>query len=126
MNWLVLIAGLASAFTTIGHFVIGTKQYLAPMLAASFDDVPKKVMHSVFHYVSVFQIMSTLALLAVGLGLVTAGQPSLLVRFVALNYVLFAVAQIVLAATSGIDRAVLKMFQWVFFVVIAALAWLGA
>ena len=91
-----------------------------------FDDVPKKVMHSVFHYVSVFQIMSTLALLAVGLGLVTAGQPSLLVRFIALNYILFAVAQIALAATSGIEQAVFKMFQWVFFVVIAVLAWLGA
>ena len=126
MNWFIIIAGLVAAFTTIGHFLIGTKEYLKPMLGASFDPVPKRVMHSVFHYVSAFQITSTLALLAIGFGLVTDAQPSLLVRFIALNYAIFAIWQIALAATSQIPRGVLKMFQWIFFVVIAVFAWIGA
>ena len=81
MNWLVTIAGLVSAFTTVGHFLIGIKQFLKPMLEASFDPVPKKTMHCVFHYVSAFQILSTAALLAVGFGLLTGEGTSMLVRF---------------------------------------------
>ena len=126
MNWLIVSAGLVSAFTTIGHFVIGSKEYLTPMLAAPFDPVPKKVMHSVFHYVSVFLILSALALLAIGFEFVTDDQPSLLVRFIALNYAFFAVWQIVIAVTCEIERALFKLFQWVFFIIIAVLAWIGA
>ncbi len=126
MNWFVTVAGVFSAFTVIGHFTMGSKEYLKPMLAAEFDQVPKKVMHSVFHYSSVFLILATLALLAVGLGYLADGSPSLLVRFIALNYAFFAVWQIAIAVTSGIEKGVFKLFQWVFFVIIAALAWLGA
>ncbi len=125
MNWFVIFAGVFSAFTVIGHFTMGNKMYLQPMLAAEFDPVPKKVMLSVFHYVSVFLILATLALLAVGFGYL-ADPSSLLVRFIALNYAFFAVWQIAIAATSGIEKGVFKLFQWVFFVIIAVLAWLGA
>lgn len=126
MNWLVLIAGFVSAFTVIGHFTMGTKEYLRPMLAADFDEVPKKVMHSVFHYVSVFLILATLALLATAFGYLDDISPSLLVRFIALNYFFFAIWQIVIATASDIDRGAFKLFQWVFFVIIAILAWLGS
>ena len=126
MNWLIIIAGVVAAFTTIGHFTIGSKQYLKPMLAASFDPEAKRVMQAVFHYVSTFLITSTLAMLAIGFGVITDVQPSLLVRFIAVTYALFAIWQIILAASSGIPRGILKMFQWVFFVIIAVCAWLGA
>jgi len=105
---------------------MGTKMYLKPMLSASFDLVPKKVMHSVFHYVSVFLILSTLALLLLGFGVITDSQPSLLVRFIALNYALFAIWQIAIAATSEIPKGIFKLFQWTFFIIIAVLAWIGA
>ncbi len=49
MNAPIIVAGLAAAFITIGHFTIGSKQYLKPMLRASFDDLPKKMNHCVFH-----------------------------------------------------------------------------
>ncbi len=126
MNWLVTIAGLVSAFTTVGHFLIGIKQFLKPMLEASFDTVPKKTMHCVFHYVSAFLILSTAALLGVGLGILTGEGTSMLVRFISLNYLVFAIWQIALATTSQIPRAVLKLFQWTFFVLIAVFAWIGA
>ncbi len=126
MNWFFISAGLLCAFTTIGHFLMGTKMYLKPMLSASFDLVPKKVMHSVFHYVSVFLILSTLALLLLGFGVITDSQPSLLVRFIALNYALFAIWQIAIAATSEIPKGIFKLFQWTFFIIIAVLAWIGA
>jgi hypothetical protein len=113
MNWLVLISGLVAAFCTVGHFAIGSKQYLQPMLQASFDDVAKKVMHCVFHYVSVYLVLSTAFLIAVGFGY----------KF---NTDAIAVTQLIIAATSKIPNAVFKMFQWIIFVVIAVFAWLGA
>ena len=59
MNWFIIIAGLVCAFTTIGHFSVGSRKFLKPMLKASFDPVPKKVMHCVFHYISAYLILST-------------------------------------------------------------------
>jgi hypothetical protein len=52
MNAPTFIAGLAAAFCALGHFTVGRKQYLKPMLAASFDDVAKRVNHCVFHTAS--------------------------------------------------------------------------
>ena len=125
MNWLVLVSGLVAGFCTVGHFAIGSKQYLQPMLQASFDDVPKKVMHCVFHYVSVFLVLSTLSLLAIGLGYNFNSDTSLLVKFIAIHFALFAVCQLVIAVTSKIQNAVFKMFQWIIFTIIAVTAWIG-
>ncbi len=79
MNWLLLISGLFGAITTIGHFTMGRKEYLIPMLEASFEEVPKKVMHCVFHYVSAYLILSTIVLLALGFGVTFSWDSSLLV-----------------------------------------------
>ena len=126
MNWLILASGLFALFTVIGHFTMGNKNFLRPMMEASFDEVPKKVMQSAFHYVSVFLVLSAVTLILVGIGVSFGVDASLLVRFIALNYALFAIAQIIIALTSGIPKPLTKLFQWTFFVVIAVLAWLGA
>ncbi|MFC1835729.1 hypothetical protein ACFL2Q_13500 [Thermodesulfobacteriota bacterium] len=126
MNWPVTIAGLVCAATTVGHFLIGTKEFLRPMLESQFDPVPKKVMHCVFHYVSAFLILSTITLLAIGLGLFAGEGTSLVVRFISINFAVFAVWQIALAATSGIPRGIFKLFQWIFFVIIAVAGLMGA
>lgn len=125
MNWLVLVSGLFALFTVIGHFAMGIKSFLKPMLDAPFDDVPKKVVHCVFHYISAFLVLSAGVLLAVGLGMDFKADTSLLVKFIALNYGVFAVTQIFYAITSNIKNAVFKLFQWTFFVLIAVFAWLG-
>ena len=125
MNWLILIAGTAAAFTTIGHFLIGSKQFLSPMLESEFDQIPKKVMHCVFHYVSVFLISSTVVLLLVGFGAGLRSDTTLLVRFISVNYAAFALWQIILASTSGIPNGVFKLFQWIFFVIIAVCSMIG-
>jgi hypothetical protein len=126
MNWLILIAGIVALSATLGHFTMGRKMFLKPMLAASFDDVPKKVMHAVFHYVSVYQVLSAAALISIGAGFSFGLNSTLLVWFIALNYSLFALSGIIIALTSGIPNGLMKMFQWVFWVVIAVLAWVGA
>ena len=126
MNLLLLIGGLLGVFTVIGHFTMGKKMYLDPMLASSMDLIPKKVMHCVFHYVSTFLILSALVLVLLGFGVSLYGESVSLAKFIALNYLVFAVWQIIIALTSGIPRGIAKLFQWTFFLLIAVFAWFGA
>jgi hypothetical protein len=126
MNWMIFISGLAAGFVNLGHFTVGRKEFLKPMLQANFDEVPKKVMHSVFHYVSVYVVLSFIVLIAIGLGFSFGAANTLLVKFIAINYFLFAITQIIIAATSNIQNGVIKLFQWIFFMVIAIFSWLGA
>jgi hypothetical protein len=125
MNWPIFVAGVGAVFITIGHFAIGSKLYLKPMLLASFDDVPKKINHCVFHYVSVYLVLSTVFLLIIGIGYGNQTGNAWLVKFISINYGLFAMVQIVIAATSRIPKAIAKMFQWTLFVFVAVFAWVG-
>ena len=95
------------------------------MLQASFDDLPKKVNHCVFHYVSVYLVLSAGFLLVIGTGYHKGADNFWLIRFIALHYGLFALVQIVVAATSGIPNAIMKLFQWVLFLFVAVFAWVG-
>ena len=126
MDWYITIAGLIGALATIGHFTMGTKQFLKPMLEASFDPVPKKVMHCLFHYVSTFMILSTINLLLIGLNVWPALNSMIVVKFIGANYLVFGVWQIILAASSDIPGGVIKLFQWIFFLLIALFSFLGA
>jgi len=123
---MIFISGLAAGFVNVGHFTVGSKDFLKPMLQAEFDDIPKKVMHCVFHYVSVYVVLSFIVLIAVGLGFSFGAADKLLVKFIAINYFFFAITQIVIAATSNIPKGVIKLFQWILFMIIAILAWIGA
>ena len=126
MNWMILISGLAAGFVNVGHFTVGRKNFLKPMLQADFDDVPKKVMHCVFHYISVYVVLSFIVLIAIGLGFSFGTADALLVKFIAVNYFFFAITQIVIAVTSNIPNGVIKLFQWIFFMGVAIFAWIGA
>ena len=124
MNLYVFIAGILGVFTTIGHFIMGSKQFLRPILESQIDQIPKKVMHSVFHYISVYLITSSFILLLIGYG-INIGESELLIKFIAVNYAGFGIWQIAIALTSGIKNSLTKLFQWTFFILIAILCFLG-
>jgi hypothetical protein len=126
MNWVITISGIFALLTTIGHFVVGSKEFLRPMLEATFEPAAKKVMHCVFHYISTFLVLTTIVLLAIGTGSIKVQGSTTLVQFIAVNYSVFAIWQLVLASTSGIPNGVFKLFQWVFFALIAGFAFAGA
>ena len=125
MNWLLAIAGIVSVLTTFGHFFVGRPRFLTPMLASEFDRIPKKMMHCVFHFISVFLITSTAILLWVGFGTRLDSGSVLLVRFISANFMGFALWQVGLAVASGIPNGVFKLFQWIFFVTISICSFLG-
>lgn len=124
MNVTVFIAGIVALLAAIGHFTIGKKQFLGPMLNADFELVAKKVMHSVFHYVSVFLLLSAFFLIMIGSrGTRCVFDPSLILLFLGASYFLMALWQILIALTAKVS--LLKMFQWIFWLVIAVLIFLG-
>lgn len=125
MNWLLLSAAAFALLTTIGHFTVGTKEFLIPMLKAEFDEVSRKIMHCVFHYVSAFLILSTVGLFSAGVGLIESNAAKWMVLFIAANYILNGIWQIALAVISEIPNALVKMFQWVLFFIIAILSITG-
>ena len=125
MDWYIIIAGLIAVATTTGHFAVGSKKFLKPMLEAQFDPIPQKVMHCVFHYVSTYLILSTLTLVLIGSGIWSGVGTGAVINFIAVNYGLFAIWQIVLAVTSRIPNGIFKLFQWIFFALIAIFSFLG-
>jgi hypothetical protein len=126
MNYLILIAGILAALATIGHFAIGTKDFLNPVMESNTDIIPKKVMQSLFHYMSVFMIFTSIVLIAVAMGYdLFFENPTDVVKLIGFTYAGFAVVQFVIAITSSIKGGVFKLFQWVFWTLIALFSLFG-
>jgi len=126
MNYFILISAILSLAAVIGHFTMGRKDYLKPVLNSDIDIVPKKVMQSCFHYMSVTLVLSTIILLAGSYhSCPMYDYVHNMVRFIGILFGLFAVSQFIIAATSGIPGGVFKLFQWVFWALISAFAILG-
>ena len=126
MNYFIFVSALLALSALIGHFTMGRTSYLLPVLKSEIDIVPKKVMLSLFHYMSVFMVLSTIILFA-------GSHHSCplydyvhhMIRFIGIVYAFFALTQFIIALTSGIPGGVFKLFQWVFWALIAACAIIG-
>ncbi len=126
MNYFIFVSAMIALVAAIGHFTMGRKDYLLPVLKSEVDIVPKKVMQSLFHYMSVFLVFSSIILFA-------GSHHSCplydyvhnMVKFIGVVYAFFAIAQFLIALTSGIPGGVFKLFQWVFWALIAVFAVLG-
>lgn len=125
MNPPIFLAGLGAGLIAASHLTWGRKRYLTPMLRVSFDDLTKKTLLGVYHYLSSFLTLSAAVLLAVGAGYDFNDQAAWLVKFISINFALFTVVQVVIAATSDIANAIRKMFQWTLFAFVAVFAWVG-
>lgn len=126
MNYYTLIAGILSLMATFGHFTMGAKSYMKPVLKSDADEISKKVMHSLFHYMSVFMLITTIFLIGFGIGY-NMGFENVydVTKLIGTIYLGFAIIQFIIALTSSIEKAVFKMFQWIFWVLIATFALLG-
>lgn len=125
MNIYAVVAGVLALFAAIGHLTIGKKQFLSPMMNAEFDSLAKKVMQSVFHYISVFLFLTAYILIMPGVrGANCVIDPTPVFGFIGVNYLLFAIAQIIVAFRAKIS--LLKMFQWIFWILISAFSFMAA
>lgn len=126
MNFYFLFAGGLAALTSVGHLTYGKRQFLAPMLHADFDPVAKTCMYCVFHYISIFLLLSTLILLACAFEAVSQMHSFGMLVFIALNFGLFAIWQIYIGFMSDLERPFKHLFQWIFFLSISISTILGA
>ena len=109
-NWLILSSGVLAAVTAVIHVVAGGKDVARPLLQSSMDDVVKLTLYACWHIVSVSLVLSSLALLASGVGLVNA--PSL-VAFVSTLWLLFGVVFVVVTLGVARPRGLLRLPQWI-------------
>ncbi len=125
MNTMVLMAGIIAGLATLGHFTMGTKLYLKPFKECDLDLIPKNVILSVFHYISFYQILSSFILIMVGINFENCQfDPTMALNFIGMNYGMFAVVQIIIALTSSVKGGLFKMFQWIFWILIATFIFL--
>lgn len=126
MNLPILIAGIVAAIATIGHFTVGVKIYLSPMLRAQFNPTSKYVISGVFHYVSIFQTLSSISLIMIGIwGDNCKIETDLILGFLGINYCLFAIVQFISISKSRVKGAWLPMFQWIFWITISLFIFVG-
>ncbi|NRD73599.1 hypothetical protein HQQ94_10125 [Shewanella sp. VB17] len=125
MNIFFIAAAILGLLTCLGHFTYGSKQYLQPMLASNLTPLVKTVLHCVFHFVSVFLVLSSMVLGACGMDVISNMQGFGLVLFVALNFGVFAIWQLFIAFDSDIKWSLRNVCLWAPFACIAILSLLG-
>jgi hypothetical protein len=120
---------LAAAITALGvaavHIVGGHRDVVRPLLSCGLADEPKRVLHAVWHMVSVDLVLSGLALLHLSL---TDGTPQtgLVAWFVAAHFIAYAAAFLVVTMSVGWPRPLLRLPQWILLLPVAVLAAVGA
>jgi len=126
MDYLLLTAGIFALGATIGHFTMGSKEFLKPILKSDADEIPKKVMHSLFHYMSVFMVLSTVILLGFSMkNSLIFDSTNDVIKVIGFFYLGIAIVQFIIAATSKINNGIFKLFQWAFWILIAAFSLLS-
>ena len=121
MNMVIFIAGLLALFVVVGHFFFGIKWYLIPMLHSDTEAIPKATLQSVFHYISVFLVLSAIVLISMGIKKLSLEGNTLLIKFIGCNFLLFAFVQIIYSIKNRIEKPLITMFQWILFVPIGIL-----
>lgn len=126
MNYLHLSAAILALFATIGHFTMGYKMYMLPVKNSNIDTIPKNIMVGLFHYASVFMIISTIVLFYASIGSDSKlFDLNIAVLLIGTIYAGWAIVQLIIAITSSVKGALFKMFQWIFWLVIALLVFMS-
>ena len=126
MNYYILTSAIVASLATIGHFAIGTKDFLNPVLNSDIDEIPKNVMQSLFHYMSVFMVLTSVILLSIAIdeNLIFENARDV-VKMIGFTYAGYAIIQFIIASNSSIKMGVIKLFQWIFWTLIATFSLMG-
>ncbi|MFH9953799.1 hypothetical protein ACH4OX_06230 [Streptomyces roseolus] len=124
MNGWLLAAGITALGVAAVHLVGGHRDVVRPLLSSGLTDEPKRVLHAVWHMVSVDLTLSGVVLLGLSLTGRTAGT-GLVAWFVAAHFLAYAVAFLVVTLSVGWSRPLLRLPQWILLLPVAALAAAG-
>ncbi|GGW84497.1 hypothetical protein [Streptomyces galilaeus] len=124
MNGWLLAAGITALGVAAVHIVGGHRDVVRPLLSCGLADEPKRVLHAVWHMVSIDLVLSGFALLYLSLedGMSDTG---LVAWFVAAHFIAYAAAFLVVTLSVGWPRPLLRLPQWILLLPVAALAAAG-
>ncbi|MET9621899.1 hypothetical protein ABZZ37_14165 [Streptomyces sp. NPDC006464] len=125
MNGWLLAAGITALGVAAVHIVGGRRDVVRPLLSCGIADEPKRVLHAVWHMVSVDLVLSGLVLLRLSLTGSTPGA-GLVAWFVAAHFIAYAAAFLVVTLSVGWPRPLLRLPQWILLLPVAVLAAAGA
>jgi len=125
MNFYLILAGVLTGSVLIGHLTYSKRQYLLPIQQADFDPVVKTVIHCLFHYCSIFMLLSSLILFACGFEAISYMHSFGILIFIALSFGLFAIWQVYISFSSELEKPLRSLFQWLFFTAISAFTLMG-
>lgn len=125
MNGWLLAAGITAVGVAAVHIVGGRRDVVHLLLSSGLADEPKRVLHAVWHMVSIDLMLSGLALLYLSL---TDGTPGtgLVAWFVAAHFIAYAAAFLVVTLSVGWPRPLIRLPQWILLLPVAVLAAAGA
>ncbi|MEU4704029.1 hypothetical protein [Nonomuraea dietziae] len=124
MNGWLLAAGITAFGVAAAHIVGGHRDVVLPLLSCGLADEPKRVLHAVWHMVSVDLVLSATAL--VYLALADDTSATLMAWFVAVHFVAYAVAFLVVTLSVGWPKPLLRLPQWILLLPVAVLTVVGA
>lgn len=125
MNGWLLAAGITALGVAAVHIVAGHRDVVRPLLSCGLADEPKRVLHALWHMVSIDLVLSGLALLHLSLTDSTSGT-GLVAWFVAAHFIAYAAAFLLVTLSVGWPRPLLRLPQWILLLPVAALAAAGA
>ncbi|USQ85433.1 hypothetical protein NFX46_17585 [Streptomyces phaeoluteigriseus] len=125
MNGWLLAAGITASGVAAAHIVGGHRDVVRPLLSCGLADEPKRVLHAVWHMVSVDLVLSAAALVYLALADDTSATGPM-AWFVAAHFVAYAAAFLVVTLSVGWPRPLLRLPQWILLLPVAVLTAAGA
>ncbi|MFJ7154514.1 hypothetical protein ACIQUQ_06215 [Streptomyces sp. NPDC101118] len=125
MNGWLLAAGITAFAVAAVHIVAGHRDVVRPLLSCGLADEPKRVLHAVWHMVSVDLVLSAAALVCLAAA-DDASATGPMAWFVAAHFVAYAVAFLVVSLSVGWPKPLLRLPQWILLLPVAVLTAAGA
>ncbi|MEU9706077.1 hypothetical protein [Streptomyces sp. NPDC047981] len=124
MNGWLLAAGVTAFGVAAVHMVAGRRDIVLPLLSCGLADEPRRVLHAVWHMVTVDLVLSAAALVY----LATADDTSVtgpMAWFVAAHFLAYAVVFLVVTLSADWARPLLRLPQWMLLLPVAVLTVAG-
>lgn len=125
MNGWLLAAGITASGVAAVHIVGGHRDVVRPLLSCGLADEPKRVLHAVWHMVSVDLVLSAAALLYLALADDTSATGPM-AWFVAAHFVAYAGVFLIVTLSVDWPKPLLRLPQWILLLPIAVLTVAGA
>ncbi|WCD89835.1 hypothetical protein KPP03845_106259 [Streptomyces xanthophaeus] len=125
MNGWFLAAGITASGVAVTHIIAGHRDVVRPLLSCGLADEPKRVLHAVWHMVSIDLVLSAAALIHLARAHATSATGPL-VWFVAAHFLAYAAAFLVVTLSVGWPKPLLRLPQWILLLPVAVLTGAGA